>query len=82
MAAQMKGMWTNKDFPGGGDKGCDLEDGWGLVRRKGLKAFLAEGSLLTKMQPTPRLHHAPGVKVASTTHTCTHEHTHAHTYRM
>lgn len=51
----------------------------GLVRRKGLKAFLAEGSLLTKMQPyspSPSCTRSEGgfhhTHMHTRTHTCTH----------
>ena len=33
----MKGIWAQKGFPGGEGKGCDLEGGQGLVRKKQIK---------------------------------------------
>ena len=62
--------------------------GWVGVnqKKKIVKGIPGRRLLLTKMRPTPSLHHAPGLlRVASTTHrhtrthTRTHTHTHIHT---
>lgn len=69
MGAQMKGTWTNQGFPGGGDTGCDWEDGLEKVYER------------HSWQKThdPHLLHAPGLwRVAFTTHTHTRSHTSTH----